>query len=87
MLRPLKALAANAAPAWRPIGIRFVEEHLLKLKAARDEVRLIANTRKLVAKTTETQSVDRAIVYLKIINAPQHGFGCLYKLVGDGHSI
>ncbi len=56
---------------------------LLHSKTAGDEVRLIANAGEFVAKSSEAQGIDRAIVCLKIINPTHHWFARLDKLIRD----
>ena len=71
----------------RPMKAGWLQGKLLEFKAAGDQICLIANTRKLVAQASETHRIDGPVVRLNIVNTPHHRLGCLYKLVGHGHSI
>jgi len=65
--------------------IRFVK--LLKMKAARDVVRLVAYDGQAVAQAREAQTVYRALVGHQVVYAPGHWLAAARKFVGDSHAF
>src|SRR5260370_24881890 len=56
---------------------------LLELEAARDQVRLVANPRQLVAGAAKTQCVDGAVIGLQIVDTAHHWLRGLDEFVRD----
>ena len=68
------------------IGKTFPDSQLLKLKAASNQIRLIANAPEPIAQTAEAQRVDCAVIGLQIINPTRHRFRRLNEFVRDSNA-
>ena len=60
-------------------------QRLLNFKTARDQIRLVTNSRQLVSQTGEPQRIDRAVVSLQIIDAAHHRFRSSHEFVRHGN--